>query len=165
MLRNSLYVIAFASLVAIIVLITAGIDTSNRPVWFAVLISIIMLSMILSKVLQNKASTAHIRCSVCNENMQHVQHNYPENPFTGLLSYIEVIHGADGRIYMQNGDSTPRWCQVVQELRICNKCKRYVILKKLKLIQVGTSRRDVEEREQLLQGTKQSAKKIYLKKR
>ena len=112
------------------------------------------VSAITHSIAKSKASTSPIRCSGCGQNMKHAQHNYPAKANAGFFGGQSLIEGSDGRQYILYGGgskSSPRWHRVLQELKTCTKCRRYVVIQKMKLVQIGVNEKDVHEYESRLQ--------------
>ena len=110
-------------------------------------------SIIAHSIARSKASTAQIRCSRCGEKMKHTQHNYPTKANTGLRAGCSIIEGGDGRQYIFHSGSNrhPEWARVLQQLKICPKCKRYAVIEKMKLTTIGRTEQEVHNYELLLQ--------------
>jgi len=99
--------------------------------------------------------------------MKHVQHNYPGRVDVGLLAGVPHINGIDGRQYIRNGGSkgATRWQSVLQELKVCERCRRYIVIQAMKFVPIGLNRSDVEEYEARLQQQQRSlaGKKFRIK--
>ncbi len=127
----------------------------------------LFISAIAHCVAKSKASTSLVRCSRCRQNMKHAQHNFPAKANAGFYAGLPHIEGADGRQYIQQGgcESTPCWYRVLQELKICEKCKRFVVIQKMKLVPIGENRSNVDEYEARLQRQRRAlaGKKFIIK--
>lgn len=108
---------------------------------------------------------ANVRCSQCGGVMKHVRHDYPVNfrrlpLLESMFRYGHVrkmIRGDEGRQYVfcvmrsgQGGRQTC-WYRVMQELRTCETCKRYVIIKLHDLVHIGGKRDAIDAYEQDIQ--------------
>ena len=159
LISNLLVGISGAAFVATVV-IAALSNTNGRPSpWFVATFLLFFFGVIAAGMVRSRASTAAILCSHCGKNMQRVQHNYPAELNLGMFASGSVIYGGNGRKYMQQGSSgkggSMRWYRVMQELRVCKECKRYVVLEERKLILVGAKRADVEAYEARVENQKQ----------
>lgn len=154
--RNMFIGIALLSFVWIIITIIVSKTHPEINQWWVMgAFHVMIVSAILSNVFQSKASSSQIRCTQCGQNMRHVQHDFP-----GEVGGPYVIHGENGRVYvqMQGPGQTPTmvWFRLMQELRVCEECKRYVVLQKQKRIQVGTKRLDVDTYERQQKSNRQA---------
>ena len=130
------------------------------PYIFSGLFVTAFIGFILTGILRNKASTAIIKCSACRQNMKRVQYNYPIKTDKSLFLGTPSMEGENGRIYMEyrtgDGGSATHWYRVMQELMICKKCERYIVIQEKKMIFVGNTKAEVERREKKMQRTRQS---------
>jgi len=83
-----------------------------------------------------------LNCTNCCEEMKSIHVDPPE----GTLSDIEGQHG---RIYCKTGteDSRGYWMRQMQELQVCETCKRYVVIQETAYIPIGHTKQNVQEYE------------------
>lgn len=103
-----------------------------------------------------------IRCSACGSEMKSIQVDPPPGtPYD--------MQGQYGRIYCRvqgEGDNHRHWVRLVQELRICATCNRYVVVQKAAHIVIGPSKQNVLEYEDRFNAARHAieGKKFRLKK-
>lgn len=168
LLRNISVIVAVATLIAMPVIAHFTEHTSLTKACAFVMFFTCFISIIIYATTKSKASSAEIRCSLCKQNMSHVQHDYPDKPNAGLSAGAFEKHGADGRRYMmQSVGNATQWCRVLQELRVCKQCKRYIVINEAKMVPIGRTKRDVDEyEERLVQQRKAiTGKKIIFKRK
>ena len=126
------------------------------PVYENVLLFIILfvtffVSAIVGNIVRSNMASAKVHSSNCRKSMRYVQYNYPVPKDHERQNHTDIIYGENGRVYITAvAGSSPAWFRMMQSLRVCDSCKRYVILQKKKLIPVGGERShvDVHERQQ-----------------
>ncbi len=108
---------------------------------------------------------ANVRCSKCGAVMKHVRHDYPKRfqhlPLLESMfrygSIRKVVKGDEGRQYVfcemrtEHSGRRTYWYRVMQELRTCEACKRYVIIKPHDLVYIGEKRDAVDAYERDMQ--------------
>lgn len=103
-----------------------------------------------------------IRCSACGSEMKSIQVDPPPGtPYD--------MQGQYGRLYCRvqgEGDNHRHWVRLVQELRICAACNRYVVVQKAAHIVIGPSKQNVLEYEDRFNSARHAiaGKKFRLKK-
>ena len=103
-----------------------------------------------------------LNCTNCGKKMNPIQVNPPQ----GTPSDMQ---GQYGRIYCRvlgEGDNQRHWVRLVQELRICAACNRYVVVQEAAHIVIGPSKQNVLEYEDRFNAARHAVegKKFRLKK-
>jgi hypothetical protein len=109
-------------------------DVIQKAVLICLVIGIVVCLFLNRSVLLN--------CTNCGEVMKTIH----VDPTEGTPSDLEGQHG---RIYSATGpgDNRGYWMRQMQELQVCEACKRYVVIQGAAYIVIGHSKEDVQEYE------------------
>lgn len=136
---------------------------------FIILLVLAWVSAVIGARIRSKLMNVPICCSKCGRDMDYTEVNHP---FDLLNTFGNAQKGGAGRVYLrrstgQHGQGD-LWYRVLQGVRVCNECHRYVIVNPKVMKQLGStsSMEDAERQAQRIDRAQENmrGKKIIFKK-
>lgn len=159
------YAMFMAAASFLAVLVYGLIIARVYPLYDDIIIALIIISVVslyTGIVARAKAVACDIRCSECGKDMDYEEVNCPYDLISGFCT---TVRGKHGRVYTRSSSSKfDIWYRVMQGIRECKSCKRYIIVNPKLSKEVGKSRAEMKEAEQRAQRIDRARERLSEKK-